>query len=93
MKDQSDAKARRTGRLFVLPNALSAEQDIAIGRLEQSVQMLDKGGFSGAGMTDHAEKFALFDGKRDMIDSDMLEWGADAVGVREVLHLDDCSQM
>ena len=58
---------------LALPDVTAVEQDLAGGGLKQSVQMLDQGGFAGAGMAHDADILTGIDGKINIRQSLMLK--------------------
>ena len=75
----------RLARTFALciPDRFAVEQDFSLGRLEQTVQMLNKRGLARTGVTDHAEDLSLVDLNIDMVERDTLKRGACAVNMRQ----------
>ena len=51
--------------------------------------MLDQGGFSGAGVSDNAQKLPLVDVKAHVIHGAALKGRSRAVGMCQVFHLND----
>ena len=77
LEHQSNAKARASVALaFFIPNGLSAEQDFARSRLQQSVKMLNQGGFSRACVPDDSQNLAFLHLKVDLFERRALKRGA-----------------
>ena len=84
LEHQTDAEARFAAALALgIPDGLAVEQDLALGRLQQTVQVLNERRLARTGVTDHTENFAFFDFQVNMVKRNTLKGGACAVNVRQ----------
>ena len=84
LEHQTDAEARFAAALALgIPDGLAIEQDLAFGRLQQTVQVLNERRLARTGVTDHTEDFAFFDFQVNMVKRNTLKGGACAVNVRQ----------
>ena len=90
LEHQSHLKADVPQTGCVRPHILSVDIDFAGGGLEQTVEMLDEGGFSGAGVTDDADHLTLFNREVDILNRHFDERGPLGICVCQMLCLDDC---
>lgn len=67
---------------------LSVHKDLAGGRLQKTVQVLNKGGFAGTGMADDAEKFTVFNRHADIIERDGAQGTAFGIAMGQVADFD-----
>ena len=67
LEHQTHGKPGRPGHLLGLEDVLAVDIDMARVGLEKSVEMLDEGGLSAAGVADEAHKLAPLDGKGHVI--------------------------
>lgn len=61
LKYQPDAVSQFTQVKIIFINILTMKIDRPGCRLHQTVQVLDQGGLSGTGMSDHADKLSILD--------------------------------
>ena len=59
LEDQSYLTSQSTKRKFVCPDILSLKINMSFCRTDQSIKMLDQGGFSTSGMSDDSNKLSL----------------------------------
>ena len=60
LEHEADLEADLARELHVLPNINAVNDDLTAVRLEDSVKMLNEGAFTGAGVSDNSDQFALF---------------------------------
>jgi len=59
LEDQSYLTSQSTKRKFVCPDILSLKINMSFCRTDQSIKMLDQGGFSTSGVSDDSNKLSL----------------------------------
>ena len=63
LKHQTNPKTALPCKCLIGPDILTVQQNRTGGGLQKPVEMLHQGGFTGAGMTDHTDKFPLLNRK------------------------------
>ena len=74
--------------ILVFVDVLPAYEDLALGRLQQGVEVLDKGGLARAGMPDDPHELPLRDREADVLYGDFFKGSPRAVYVAQILHTD-----
>ena len=77
---------------YEVGNIGAVPEDLAGGGLQQTVQLLHQGRFSGTGVTDDANKFSAVHRKRHIFQSLMLERRAGTINIIQVLNLQNRCQ-
>ena len=90
MKHKPDPALHIAAGDLVFVDVFSVDLHLAAGRLKQRVQMLDKGRFSGSGMTENENALSLRQGYTDITDRGLFKRRADAVGMCQILYGYDC---
>ena len=73
---------------FVFVDVPAADEDLAGRGLQQGVEMLDKGGFARAGMSDDPHELPLRDREAYVLYGDFFKGSPRAVYVAQLLHTD-----
>ena len=85
LEHQADGKAGLALALALLvPDRVAGQQDLARGRLQKPVEVLDEGGLARAGMADDAQDLTLFDLDIDMVERRALEGSTCAINLGQV---------
>ena len=87
MEHQTHLLAQLGQVVFFAVDGLTFKKDIAAVRFQQTVQMLDQGGLSGAGGTDQTQAFPRVDGQGNILQNPAFLGGFRTVGIGNVSHL------
>ncbi len=89
LEHQPHLKAGLAGALLGLPDVLALKEHPAGGGLQQAVQVLDEGGFPGAGVSDDAQVFPPAGGEVHPLQGGPLKGGPGGVDVGELFGLNN----
>lgn len=92
LKHQPNLKSDASGEGLIAPNIPPVKQNLTGRRLQKAVEMLNEGGFSGAGVTDDADELPPLHGEVHMFNGGALKWGSNAVNVGQVPNLKNWCQ-
>ena len=89
LEDQTYPATDGMCKFFVLPDIFSLKENLSGAWLQKTVQMLDQGGLSGAGVSDDPGQLSGVEGQVDTLHCGMLKRCAGAVGVGQVFDFYD----
>ena len=89
LENKADFKTESSDILGVCPKVFSADKNLAGGRLNKSVKVLNKGGFSGTGVADKSDEGALFDFDIDIIYCAVLIGSSFGIDVAQIFGFND----
>ena len=92
LEHQSHPEPGLPGQLLVRPDVHPVQKHLAGGGLQKAVHLLHQGGFSGACMSDNADKLSGFQGKGDIVQSLVLKGRARTVNVVEISYFQNWFQ-
>ena len=72
LKYQADMKPNASGKGLVAPDIPPVEENLPGRGLQQAIEMLNQGGFSGAGVSDDADELSPLHGKAHMLNGGAL---------------------